>query len=252
MNDFKIPYDLFREKLDVDKSINKIYFKISDNNEYSNCLLSCDKKNNQYLFHYNNYKINTYNFTSIDNALNSPIFYNKSMHELWDTVVIDTINDLSANNWFLYNCVKFYRCRKKDAYIAAGLACKLWKDADYAELKADFEKISASKNEVIFTAYIDDKMIAFVHCSLRKEYVEGTESSPVAYLEGIYVEQEFRNAGVATCLINYCEKWSKDKGCAELASDCDIENISSRKMHESNNFKEVSKLVHYVKELNYD
>lgn len=250
MKNLKISYNLFRKKLDVEKSVNKVHFKITGNNEYSDCWLSYNKENEQCLFHYNNDGIKAYNFSSVDEALNSPIFDNKSMHELWDKVVIDAVNDLSANDWFLCECVKFRRCRKQAANNVAKLACKLWQGSDFDELKADFQGIVTRKNEIVFTAYIDGRMIGFVHCNLRKEYVEGTESCPVAYLEGIYVEQEFRNVGVATYLISYCEKWAKEKGCTELASDCDIENISSRKMHESNNFKGVSKLVHYVKELN--
>lgn len=134
-------------------------------------------------------------------------------------------------------------------HIIARLACKLWKDADYVELKSEFETISSKKNEIIYTAYCNKKMIAFAHCNIRKEYVEGTSSSAVAYLEAIFVEKEYRNAGLATYLIRCCENWAKKKGCREFASDCDVNNNESRILHKANGFIEVSTLVHYIKKL---
>ena len=34
--------------------------------------------------------------------------------------------------------------------------------------------------------------IGFAQCTLRNDYVEGSSSSPVGYLEGIYVKDEYR------------------------------------------------------------
>lgn len=145
--------------------------------------------------------------------------------------------------------VDYSVCRKQDACNVARLACKLWQDADYAELKNDFETISEKENEIVFTAYCKGETIAFAHCSIRNEYVEGTNSSNVSYLEAIFVEEMFRKVGIATYLICCCENWAKKKGCLEFASDCDVNNNESRKMHEANGFMEVSTLVHYVKKL---
>lgn len=249
MNDFKIPYDLFSQKLNIGKNMYEINFEITGSEKYDDCWLGYNETYNRYWFGLTPDGNNAYDFSTANEALNSPAVDGKSIYELWDRVIFYTINGLSANDWFLCECVKFRRCRKQDAYNVAKIACKLWQGSDFHELKADFEGIVTRKNEIVFTAYIDEKMIAFAHCNIRKEYVEGTESSPVAYLEAIYVEQEYRNAGVASYLIGCCENWAKEKACCEFASDCDIENIASRKMHEYNNFKEISKLVHYVKKL---
>lgn len=53
---------------------------------------------------------------------------------------------------------------------------------------------------------------------MRHDYVEGTDSSPVGYLEGIFVKEEFRNKNYAKNLLKKCEKWAKEKGCSEFAS----------------------------------
>jgi aminoglycoside 6'-N-acetyltransferase I len=234
MNDFKIPYDLFREKLIARENVCEINFGIEDSDKYSDCWIGYSENFGDYWFGLTQDSNNAYDYKIADEILNAPVFDGKSMHDLWDKVVFYQMDGLSADDWFVYNCVKFYICRKQDAYNVAKLACKLWQDSDYDELKTDFEKIATGKNEVVFTAYLEDKMIAFAHCNIRKEYVEGTNSSPVAYLEAIYVEEDYRRAGVATYLINCCENWAREKGCTEVASDCDINNTLSRAMHENN------------------
>ena len=49
----------------------------------------------------------------------------------------------------------------------------------------------------------------FVEVALRNDYVNGTRSSPVAFLEGIYVVPEERRSGIARLLIAVAEDWSR-------------------------------------------
>lgn len=248
MNEFRIPYGIFREKLNKRENIYENNFEIVDNNKFDDCWIGYSENFNEYWFGLPDGN-NDYDYKTAEEILNAPVFNGKSMHELWNKVRFYSINGLGTEDWFLYNCVKFYRCRKQDAYNVAKLACKLWKDSDYDELKDEFETISSRKNEIVFTAYVDEKMIAFAHCSIRKEYVEGTKSSPVAYLEAVYVEDEYRDAGIGTKLIRCCENWAKDKGLTEFASDCNINNANSRSLHKHCGFNEASTLVHFIKNI---
>ena len=43
-----------------------------------------------------------------------------------------------------------------------------------------------------------------------------TESSPVGYLEGIFVSEGFRKQGIAAELLTECEKWAKEKICRSV------------------------------------
>jgi aminoglycoside 6'-N-acetyltransferase I len=67
-------------------------------------------------------------------------------------------------------------------------------------------------------------IVGFLEMSLRHEYVEGCETSPVAYLEGIFVLGEHRNKGVAKLLVKQAEEWAINAGCTEIASDAEITN----------------------------
>lgn len=116
------------------------------------------------------------------------------------------------------------RAKAEDAEILAGLAIQMWEDHVLAELADEFREIVAKEDAVCFIKYVDDKPIAFAQAQLRYDYVEVTESSPVGYLEGIFVAEEYRKCGYATELLAECEKWAKEKNCTEFASDCELVN----------------------------
>jgi len=79
--------------------------------------------------------------------------------------------------------------------------------------------------------------------------VEGTDSSPVGYLEGIFVEEEFRKKGYAKELLASCERWAKEMGCTEFASDCELENTGSLAFHLRMGFMEANRVICFTKKL---
>lgn len=113
------------------------------------------------------------------------------------------------------------------------------------------ENIELLKSDLnhIFLAYDNDAAVGFSHCSLRTDYVEGTSGGNVGYLEGIYVDPDYRNKGIAKKLVITCENWAKEKGCKEFASDCLIDNTESYKFHIKMGFKEANRIICFTKEL---
>lgn len=84
---------------------------------------------------------------------------------------------------------------------------------------------------------------------MRYDYVEGTKSCPVGYLEGIFVEENHRNKGYASQLLRCCEAWAKEQGCLEFASDCEITNDNSLRFHIKSGFTETNRIVCFNKKL---
>ena len=138
---------------------------------------------------------------------------------------------------------------KSDGLALAKLAIDIWDDNTLDELKIEFENLTENQHAVCFIKYSDGKEVGFAQCQLRSEYVEGTETSPVGYLEGIFVLKEYRNKGYAKELLSKCEKWAKDKNCTEFASDCEIENDDSLKFHLAMDFEEANRIICFRKEL---
>ena len=92
--------------------------------------------------------------------------------------------------------------------------------------------------------------VAFMSLSLRHDYVEGTDSSPVGYLEGIYVKPDFRKSGIAAEMVEFAKEWVVSKGCTELASDCELDNEDSRLFHSKIGFEEANRIVCFVMKIN--
>ncbi|MBR1742579.1 MAG: GNAT family N-acetyltransferase [Lachnospiraceae bacterium] len=139
--------------------------------------------------------------------------------------------------------------KKADSIILAELAIHLWNDNTLSSLKADFEKLTEDDTSVCFIKYEDEKPIGFAQCQLRKDYVEGTETSPVGYLEGIFIFEEFRHLGYAKELLKCCEEWAKEKHCSEFASDCELVNDASLKFHIAMGFEEVNRIICFKKSI---
>jgi aminoglycoside 6'-N-acetyltransferase I len=102
---------------------------------------------------------------------------------------------------------------------------------------------------LVLIASDNGKPTGFAEISLRRDYVNGCEASPVGFLEGIYVEPAHRKRGTARALVKAAEEWSRGEGCAEFASDALIENESSWHMHKALGFLETERVVYFRKKL---
>ena len=106
-----------------------------------------------------------------------------------------------------------------------------------------------STETAIFLKYLDGVAVGFAQCNLRHDYVEGTDSSPVGYLEGIFVNQKYRKSGFARELLSACEQWAKECGCREFVSDCELNNFTSLSFHLKSGFTEVNRIICFKKNL---
>lgn len=94
----------------------------------------------------------------------------------------------------------------------------------------------------------DNEIVGLVELGLR-EYAEGCATTPVAYVEGIYVTSEYRRKGIAGSLLSAAEAWGREQGCKELASDCHTSNDISREVHLSFEFEEAGTIICFRKSL---
>lgn len=137
----------------------------------------------------------------------------------------------------------------EDIDVLVSLAVQLWSDNHLEKLEEELYQFINNKDAAFFLKYIDNRPVAFAQCQLRHDYVEGTNSSPVGYLEGIFVVEEYRHKGYATELLIECEKWAREKGCTEFASDCELDNHDSFRFHIALGFEETNRIICFKKEL---
>ena len=133
-----------------------------------------------------------------------------------------------------------------DLDALTGLGLMLWPGHEFEELRGDFAEIMAKPDAAFFLA---GDAAGFAQCQLRSDYVEGTESSPVGYLEGIFVQEDYRGRGMAGKLLAACESWAKEQGCREFASDCELGNTGSLRFHLNMGFEEAGRIICFTKKL---
>lgn len=141
------------------------------------------------------------------------------------------------------------KAAKEDITVIANLAVLLWNNNSVHELIEEFSEIISKGTAQIFLKYENGIPVGFAKCQLRHDYVEGTETTPVGYLEGIFVKETYRNKGYAKELLAECERWAKANGCAEFASDCEIDNADSFQFHKAMKFTEANRIICFTKKL---
>ena len=122
-------------------------------------------------------------------------------------------------------------------------------DNTLEDLTAEASEHLRSGKWAVFLAFDGEAPVGFCEISLRSDYVESTDSSPVGYIEGIFVLPEYRGRHIAKSLIGLGESWSRENGCTEFASDCVIDNTASFNFHLKIGFTEASRNIHFVKKL---
>lgn len=91
--------------------------------------------------------------------------------------------------------------------------------------------------------------VGFAEATIRRDYVEGCETSPVVFLEGVYVRPEARRGGVAQALADAVAEWGKVKGCTEFASNALLDNSDSHRFHAAIGFAETERVVFFRRAL---
>lgn len=129
----------------------------------------------------------------------------------------------------------------------ARLALMLWPEHSMHAIALEiYEAINANRG-AYFLAFEGTEIIGFSQTSLRSDYVEGTSSSPVGYLEGIFVLEPYRKQGIGQQLLTACENWAREQGCEEFASDCELTNEESLNFHRRLGFEEANRIICFRK-----
>ncbi|MBR2909001.1 MAG: GNAT family N-acetyltransferase [Clostridia bacterium] len=137
----------------------------------------------------------------------------------------------------------------KDVETISAMAVNIFTNSKMEELNKEFEEFLQDDNVCLLVKEVDGNLVGFAHIELRFDYVEGCESSPVGYLEGIYIKPNYRNKGYAKELLVVAEKWAKGKGAKEFASDCELSNTESLKFHLKLGFKEENRIICFKKNI---
>lgn len=143
------------------------------------------------------------------------------------------------------------RCSSLEQPGWLDLRLALWTDATADEHREYMAMALAQPERFLQLMMYDGNRhpVGFIEGSIRADYVNGTESSPVGFVEGVYVVPAWRRRGVARQLYAAIGDWAKARGCQELASDALLENESSQRAHRALGFRETERVVYFTRKL---
>lgn len=128
---------------------------------------------------------------------------------------------------------------------------QLWPHSSLTRHLTQMSEVLAAPNR--FAQYIEYDSSGlpsgFVEASLRTDFVNGTSSTPVAFLEGLFVIPAARRRGIARALLGCVEHWAIEARCTEFAADARIDNLLSHRMYVALGFKESQRVVFFKKSL---
>ena len=139
--------------------------------------------------------------------------------------------------------------RGRDDRVWLALRMALWPEASQAEHLAAMADTLVRGHFVRVAHSSAGAAVGFVEASKRGDYVNGTTSSPVAFLEGLYVEPAARRRGVAHALVEAVVAWALEQGLSEIASDSLIGNASAHAAHRALGFEETERVVYFRRPL---
>jgi aminoglycoside 6'-N-acetyltransferase I len=137
---------------------------------------------------------------------------------------------------------------KSDRDMWLGMYRQLFPNNSDDALIAEMERIFKSGKRSAYVALIDDMSVGFAEYALR-DYANGCHSQPVPFLEGIWIDADYRGQGIAKSLVSYLEQKARMAGFREFGSDVELSNYPSQLMHERLGFEQTEKVIFYRKVL---
>ncbi len=126
----------------------------------------------------------------------------------------------------------------------------LWPSDSLAEHAHEMNAIRAnfSRPPVFVAEAPAGGLCGLLEVSIRA-MAEGCSSNNVGYLEGWFVDAEWRGRGVGRALVAAAEAWARAQGCTEMASDTNLDYPLSPPAHARLGYQETSRRLHYRKDL---
>jgi aminoglycoside 6'-N-acetyltransferase I len=135
--------------------------------------------------------------------------------------------------------------RREDFAGWLRLRQEVYTGLDDAFHQHELELYLRDEGKTCLLAFTDtDVPCGLIEVSLRN-VVDGCLTSPVGYIGGICVEPKYRGNGISQRLLQFAENWCRSRGCQEIATDAELENVAAQRFHEHMGFEETYRIVEY-------
>jgi len=141
-----------------------------------------------------------------------------------------------------------HRASKSDIPAWAAMRHALWPHETLRSLGAELPGLLRRRRFAAWIAEDGGRDVGFAE-AYEREFANGCESQPVAFLEGIWVDKGWRRKGIGRKLVAEVQRWALKRGLSELGSDAYAADLRSRQSHKSWGFREMERVVYFRKKL---
>ena len=143
--------------------------------------------------------------------------------------------------------VSIKRLTGADRAAWAAMRTALYTEADPQaradDLAGEIDELLARDDWAAFGAGAPGgQLVGLIELSERN-YAEGCLTSPVTYVEGLWVAEKWRRRGIARRLVGAGMEWGRSRDRSEIASDAQLANTISQEAHRRMGFAETERIV---------
>jgi aminoglycoside 6'-N-acetyltransferase I len=126
----------------------------------------------------------------------------------------------------------------------------LWPEQTPAQNEQEMADIQEHFDQMpVFVAERPDGGLCGLMEVALHEHAPGCSTTKIGYLEGWYVDPEWRRLGIGRQLVQAAEAWALAQGCTEMASDTDSGYPLSPAAHAHLGYQEVGRSLYFRKVL---
>ena len=104
-----------------------------------------------------------------------------------------------------------------------------------------YENYIEDSNKLLIVAEENDEIVGYLYGIIKP--IDDTYKYIVAKLDALYIDNNYRNKGIATSLINHFKKWAVSKNANKIEVNVWSNNIKAKRLYEKNNFKTTSETL---------
>lgn len=102
-----------------------------------------------------------------------------------------------------------------------------------------FSNIYLKNNKCLYIALIDNKIVGYIYVKVL-ELDSSNKNNKEAYIDGLYVLEEYRNKNVASSLIKKAKEWCVNEDIENISLNVFINNMVARNLYYKEGFYDYS------------
>lgn len=145
--------------------------------------------------------------------------------------------------------IKIRKASQSDSKILNSFLTKLIQDEKKYDVNINencvvtylYENLILSDSNCILVAECENKIVGYLYGYIKEN--SDAYINPIAQLEAMFVEEEYRNNGIATMLIEVFKEWVKLKNVKYIELKVCNENKNAISLYQKNKFKNTKDIM---------